>query len=87
MTAPKAAPSAAVLTRQSAQIAERHAEQIRAYWAERGYEVDTRITQIGFQQKTRCVPSCVQSNLVNGLPKGYRPPSRLDRLRKQRGHV
>ena len=87
MTASKAAPSAAVLTRQSAQIADRHAEQIRAYWAERGYEINTRIIEIGFQQKTRCVPSCVRSDLANGLPRGYRPPSRLDRLRKQRGHV
>jgi|GEM_PF-3418025 len=81
------APSAALLTRQSAEIADRHAEQIRAYWAERGYEIETRIFQIGFQEKTRCVPSCVRSNMQNGLPRGYRAPSRLDRLRKQRGHV
>lgn len=81
------APSAALLTRQSAQLADRHAEQNRAYWAARGYEVSTRVSQISFIPKCRCAPSCVTSNMVNGLLRGYRAPSRLDRLRKQRGHV
>lgn len=50
-------------------FAERLAERIRDYWAERGHDVNVSVV-IGYVGSSRC--RLIVSDLVNGLPTGWR---------------
>jgi hypothetical protein len=76
------------LTAGEIEAAERQKQAIEAYWRERGYEVSvTAHHSRHFSTLDRCRPPSISSDMINGLPRGYCRTSRLDRLRKQRGHV
>jgi hypothetical protein len=47
------------------------AEQLRRYWAQRGYSIETRIEVAEAHNRNGSV-HCVKSNLINGLPPNYR---------------
>lgn len=48
--------------------AKRLAARIEAYWAERGYAVQTQLRDAGFVASMRSARSDVRSDLVNGMP-------------------
>ena len=45
------------------------AARIRAYWKERGYDVNVRVETV---KHLNHVGSYVRSDMVNGLPRSYR---------------
>lgn len=49
--------------------AERLREKIRAYWAERGYDVDVDLVDAGFVAAMRSARTDLRSNMVNGMPR------------------
>lgn len=56
--------------------AERMADGIRAYWRAQGYEVATWVEHTPFHHKMRTAVIVVRSDLVNGLPRGFRAAHR-----------
>ncbi len=43
-------------------------ERIKAYWADKGYEVSGAIVEAGYSARLRSTVYEVQTDLVNGLP-------------------
>lgn len=48
--------------------AERLKEQIEAYWAERGHDVNVNLVQGRFLASMRSARTDVRSNMINGVP-------------------
>lgn len=49
--------------------AEDLAREIKRYWAERGYSVETKVVRAGFDNAARGCRYDVRSNLLNGQPR------------------
>ena len=67
-----AIPSSFELTVDAKRWAQREADGIVAYWAARGYVVEAWVEEGDWNQSQRFREQYVRSNLVNGLPAGYR---------------
>lgn len=52
-------------------------DHLKAYWRERGYEIEVEVIEMGFTPTMRSVRYDVRTNLVNG-----RPPASA-RIRKE----
>ena len=52
--------------------AEAKAKELADYWAARGYTVRTWVEPGVFNQADRCTPHFVRSDMINGLPRGFR---------------
>ena len=43
--------------------------KIEAYWQERGYDVEVKLTEAGFMPAMRSARTDVRSDMVNGMPR------------------
>jgi hypothetical protein len=66
---PESASADAIAEREAA---ERQADAIVSYWASLGYTVTATVREKPFCAQSRCRPCEVITDLVNGLPRGFR---------------
>jgi hypothetical protein len=67
--APESASADSIAEREAA---ERQADAIVSHWASLGYTVTATVREKPFSPRARCCPCEVITDLVNGLPRGFR---------------
>ena len=63
---------ATVITAREKVFNEELAARIQRYWKARGYDVAVNVNPTFFTQSFRGVPHEIESDMVNGYPKGFK---------------
>lgn len=51
--------------------AQRHRDALVQYWAQRGYKIKAEVITLPFCKRSKCCPSTVRTDLINGLPRNW----------------